>query len=158
MPADQDHIFEKTDIERRRAAMAVLARATSNEIESHITSHFPDIDGTDLRPPEIGLVMLRGRIGGDGSPFNVGEATITRAAVKLGSGEIGFAFVLGRDERKARLAALCDALWQKRSQDVERHVLTPLHNAQQKRKDLERAKTAATRVDFFTLVRGEDEA
>jgi len=158
MPAGQDHIFEKTDIEQRRAAMAVLARATSGEIESQITSHFPDIDGTDLRPPEIGLVMLRGRIGGDGSPFNVGEATVTRAAVKLPSGEVGFAYVLGRDEKKARLAALCDALWQKRSQDVERHVLAPLRNAQQKRRDLERAQTAATRVDFFTLVRGEDEA
>ena len=158
MPAGQDHIFEKTDIEQRRAAMAVLARATSSEIESQITSHFADIDGTDLRPPEIGLVMLRGRIGGDGSPFNVGEATVTRAAVKLPSGEVGFAYVLGRDEKKARLAALCDALWQKRSHDVERHVLAPLRNAQQKRRDLERAQTAATRVDFFTLVRGEDEA
>jgi alpha-D-ribose 1-methylphosphonate 5-triphosphate synthase subunit PhnG len=158
MPAGQDHIFEKTDIERRRAAMAVLARATSDEIESQINSHFPDIDGTDLRPPEIGLVMLRGRIGGDGSPFNVGEATATRAAVKLLSGEVGFAYVLGRDEKKARLAALCDALWQKRSHAVERHVLAPLRNAQQKRRDLERARTAATRVDFFTLVRGEDEA
>jgi alpha-D-ribose 1-methylphosphonate 5-triphosphate synthase subunit PhnG len=158
MPAGQDHIFEKTDIELRRAAMAVLARATSGEIESQITSHFPNIDGTDLRPPEIGLVMLRGRIGGGGSPFNVGEATVTRAAVKLPSGEVGFAYVLGRDEKKARLAALCDALWQKRSRDVERHILAPLRNAQQKRRDLERAQTAATRVDFFTLVRGEDEA
>src|SRR5215813_4602562 len=126
MPAGQDHIFEKTDIEQRRAAMAVVARATSNEIESQITSHFPDIVLTDLRPPEIGLVMLRGRIGGDGSPFNVGEATVTRAAIKLASGQIGVAYILGRDERKARLAALCDALWQKQSSDVEQHILAPL--------------------------------
>ncbi len=56
--------------------------------------------------------MLRGRIGGDGAPFNVGEATVTRAAVQLASGETGFGYVLGRDREKARLVALCDALWQ----------------------------------------------
>ena len=56
--------------------------------------------------------MVRGRIGGDGAPFNVGEATVTRAAVRLASGEIGFGYVLGRDHEKARLIALCDALLQ----------------------------------------------
>ncbi|WP_164159261.1 phosphonate C-P lyase system protein PhnG, partial [Stenotrophomonas maltophilia] len=65
-----------------------------------------------LRAPEIGLVMVRGRIGGDGAPFNLGEATVTRAAVALPSGEVGFGHVLGRDGEKARLAALADALWQ----------------------------------------------
>ncbi len=63
----------------------------------------------ELRPPEIGLVMLRGRIGGDGAPFNLGEATVTRAAVRLETGEVGIAYVLGRDAAKARLAAVLDA-------------------------------------------------
>jgi alpha-D-ribose 1-methylphosphonate 5-triphosphate synthase subunit PhnG len=157
MPPGQDHIFEKAGLEQRRAAMAVLARATCAEIEGQLLSHFPDIAVTDLRAPEVGLVMLRGRIGGDGSPFNVGETTVTRAAIKLASGQVGVAYVLGRDEKKARLAALCDALWQKQSHDVERHILAPLRRAQEERRDLARAQTAATRVDFFTLVRGEDE-
>ncbi len=56
----------------------------------------------DLREPENGLVMVRGRIGGDGAPFNLGEATVSRAAVRLATGEVGFGYALGRDRRKAQ--------------------------------------------------------
>lgn len=142
----------------RRAAMAVLAQAPAADIE-----HGLDRVGTfafnELRPAETGLVMLRGRIGGDGAPFNVGEASVTRAAVQLETGEIGFSYVLGRDAKKARLAALCDALWQSQAHRtvIEQHVLAPLRDAQQRQQALKRAQTAATRVDFFTLVRGEDD-
>jgi alpha-D-ribose 1-methylphosphonate 5-triphosphate synthase subunit PhnG len=103
--------------------------------------------------------MLRGRIGGTGSPFNIGEASVARAAVRLATGETGFSYVLGRDLKKARLAAVCDALWQASDtrEDVERHVLVPLRAARDRRRRTERARTAATKVDFFTLVRGEDE-
>ncbi len=66
----------------------------------------------DLREAEHGLVMVRGRIGGDGAPFNLGEATVSRAAVRLASGELGFGYTLGRDREKARMIALCDALVQ----------------------------------------------
>ena len=66
----------------------------------------------DLREPENGLVMVRGRIGGDGAPFNLGEATVSRAAVRLATGEVGFGYTLGRDRQKARMIALCDALIQ----------------------------------------------
>jgi alpha-D-ribose 1-methylphosphonate 5-triphosphate synthase subunit PhnG len=140
--------------------MAVLARATAAEIEREISAHFPDVTVTEFRPPEVGLVMLRGRICGDGAPFNLGEATVTRAVIQLSTGETGFAYSFGRDAKKARLAALCDALWQRQScrHDLEQNVLTPLRLAQQQRVDLARAQTAATRVDFFTLVRGEDDA
>ena len=41
------------------------------------------VDYVELRAAETGLVMLRGRIGGDGDPFNLGEATVTRAAVQI---------------------------------------------------------------------------
>ena len=116
------------------------------------------LDYAELRAPETGLVMLRGRIGGDGAPFNLGEATVTRAAVQIASGEVGIAYILGRDEKKARLSAICDALWQsKRYCDaVERRVLAPIRTRLDAERAGERAKTAATRVDFFTLVRGED--
>ena len=66
----------------------------------------------DLREPENGLVMVRGRIGGDGAPFNLGEATVSRAAVRLSTGEVGFGYTLGRDGEKARMIALCDAMVQ----------------------------------------------
>ena len=143
----------------RRALMAVLAQASAAAIERGLGSLADGVAVAELRPAETGLVMLRGRIGGDGAAFNVGEATVTRAAVQLASGEKGFSYVLGRDARKARLAALCDALWQSapHRQAVEDRLLNPLRAAQQEALERKREQTAATRVDFFTLVRGEDE-
>ena len=143
----------------RRAAMAVLAQVEAGDIERGLSLVDDGVEFTEPRPAETGLIMLRGRIGGDGAPFNVGEATVTRAAVQLASGVIGFGYVLGRDRRKARAVALCDALLQTDGyrQSVEQHVLAPLRSAQQQLRGLVRAQTAATRVDFFTLVRGEDE-
>ena len=139
----------------RRRAMAVLADTPTGEIEAQLSGvTIPAHD--DLRLPENGLVMLRGRIGGDGAPFNLGEATVTRAAVRLASGETGFAYVLGRDPKKARLIAVCDAMIQsKDSKRVIDTVIAPLEAAMQARRQQVDAETAATRVNFFTLVRGE---
>jgi alpha-D-ribose 1-methylphosphonate 5-triphosphate synthase subunit PhnG len=144
----------------RRAAMAVLAEATVAELTASLAQIEALPDHTELRAPETGLVMVRGRIGGDGAPFNLGEATVTRAAVQLASGEVGHSYALGRDRDKARLAALCDALWQNdRQRDaVERHVLAPVRDRLHAERSAQRSRTAATRVDFFTLVRGEDAA
>ena len=91
----------------------------------------------DLRAPENGLVMLRGRIGGDGAPFNLGEATVSRAAVRLASGEIGFGYTLGRDGAKARMIALCDALVQSEqfADAVEAKVIAPLRAAMVAKRD-----------------------
>jgi alpha-D-ribose 1-methylphosphonate 5-triphosphate synthase subunit PhnG len=145
-------------ISGRRAAMATLADARTNEIASGLAALGNDIAHVELRPVETGLVMLQGRMGGDGAAFNLGEATVTRAAVRIPSGEVGFSYVLGRDRHKARLAALCDALWQNPSsrEQLERHVLAPIKARQESERARQRTLTAATRVDFFTLVRGED--
>jgi len=138
--------------------MATLANARASEIACGLTALGNDIAYVELRPVETGLVMLQGRIGGDGAAFNLGEATVTRATVRIPSGEVGFSYVLGRDRYKARLAALCDALWQNPSsrESVERYVLAPIKAHQESERARQRAQTAATRVDFFTLVRGED--
>jgi alpha-D-ribose 1-methylphosphonate 5-triphosphate synthase subunit PhnG len=143
----------------RQKAMALVAQGQTDDIAQGLELVGADIAYTELRPAEIGLVMLRGRVGGNGAPFNFGEATVTRAAIQLASGETGFGYVLGRDRKKAHLAALCDALWQVETlrPRVEQHLLAPLEAAQQERRAMARAQTAATRVDFFTLVRGEDE-
>ncbi len=160
MTPDTDSISAKArpEVAKRREALAVLARADSKEIAHGLRQLDDNLAYSEPRPPEIGLVMLRGRIGSRGAPFNAGEATVTRAAVQLSSGETGFGYVLGRDREKARLIALCDALWQvdDKREAVETRVLAPLRQQQQEKTDLERARTAATRVDFFTLVRGED--
>jgi alpha-D-ribose 1-methylphosphonate 5-triphosphate synthase subunit PhnG len=145
------------DIEARRAAMAILAEAEAEEMSAGL-DRLPVPAFTELRAPESGLVMLRGRMGGDGGPFNLGEATVTRAAIRLETGETGFSYLLGHRPEAARLAALTDALWQRPDlrAEVERHLLAPIR-ARREAEDRQRAaRTAATRVEFFTLVRGED--
>jgi alpha-D-ribose 1-methylphosphonate 5-triphosphate synthase subunit PhnG len=145
------------DTAGRRAAMATLADAHTEEIAARVAALGPP-GYVELRPVETGLVMLQGRIGGDGAPFNFGEATVTRAAVRIASGEIGFSYVLGRDRDKARLAALCDAMWQSETtrEALEREVLAPIRARLEAERARRRAEIAASRVDFFTLVRGED--
>jgi alpha-D-ribose 1-methylphosphonate 5-triphosphate synthase subunit PhnG len=145
----------------RQAVMAVLAEARVEEIAEGLAAMAAAIacpDHGELRPAETGLVMIRGRIGGDGAPFNLGEATVTRAAVQLASGEIGFSYVLGRDREKARLAALCEALCQcgAHRDAVEQHVMSRVRARLAAEDTRAREQAAATRVDFFTLVRGED--
>ena len=151
---------EPPEIAARRRAMALLARARRDELAEPIAKRWPDHGARDLKPVESGLVMLRGRIGGDGAPFNLGEATVTRAVVELPTGERGFAHILGRDAEKARLAAIVDALWQRQTSrgDVETVILAPIAERLAAEAAKTRAETAATRVDFFTLVRGEDAA
>jgi len=138
--------------------MAILAEATPRELATGLAQVGAPLDNIELRSPDVGLVMVRGRIGGDGAPFNLGEATVTRARVQLPSGEIGCAYIVGRDRDKARLAALGDALWQTAAyrDAIEQHVLTPIRARQELERARKRAQVAATRVDFFTLVRGEN--
>ena len=67
---------------RRKAAMTVLAHADAHLIAECLRAI--DVPAHDtLREPENGLVMVRGRIGGDGAPFNLGEATVSRAVIRL---------------------------------------------------------------------------
>src|SRR5580704_7369880 len=147
------------DTGARRAAMALLAQAQAGEIERGLAAVVDAPRYVELRPVATGLVMVRGRIGGDGAPFNLGEATVTRAAVRMETGEVGFSYLLGRDHDKARLAAVCDALWQSegRRDAIERHVLAPIRLRVERERTEKREQAAATRVDFFTLVRGEDQ-
>jgi alpha-D-ribose 1-methylphosphonate 5-triphosphate synthase subunit PhnG len=141
---------------QRKEAMAVLAQSDAAEIARRLAAIAVPAH-ENLREPENGLVMVRGRIGGDGAPFNLGEATVSRAAVRLTTGETGFGYTLGRDRHKARMIALCDALVQSKefAAAVEANVLAPLRAAMISGRNGRAAETAATRVDFYTLVRGE---
>jgi alpha-D-ribose 1-methylphosphonate 5-triphosphate synthase subunit PhnG len=141
---------------QRKAAMAVLAHSGAVDIAGRLAA-IPLPDHENLREPENGLVMVRGRVGGDGAPFNLGEATVSRAAVRLSTGEVGFGYTLGRDRQKAQMIALCDALIQSADHGgtVETHVLAPLRATIAAEQSRKAAETAATRVDFYTMVRGE---
>lgn len=142
--------------EKRQGAMRVLSHVPAAEIGA-LMAELSLPPHQDLRAPESGLVMVRGRIGGDGAPFNLGEATVSRAAVRLQSGQVGFGYVLGRDGDKARLVALCDALLQSPDHAVaiETKIVAPLRAQMQADRDRSAAEAAATRVDFYTMVRGE---
>ena len=141
---------------QRKAVMAVLAHSGAAEIAGRLaTIAVPAHE--NLRESESGLVMVRGRTGGDGAPFNLGEATVSRAAVRLATGEVGFGYTLGRDRAKARTIALCDAMVQSEqfADAVEANVIAPLRAALIAKRNRKVTETAATRVDFYTLVRGE---
>jgi len=137
----------------RRRWMAVLARASAVDIAARLATLPPAPPHTRLRGPETGLVMVRGRAGGDGAPFNLGEMTVTRCAVRLPDGRVGHAYVAGRDGRQAELAALCDALMldDAARSEVDAAVIAPLAEAQAARRATEARRAAATRVQFFTM-------
>ncbi|HEY7577419.1 MAG TPA: phosphonate C-P lyase system protein PhnG [Acetobacteraceae bacterium] len=134
----------------RQRWMAVLARADADELRTRLS----DLPGYSvLRGPESGLVMVRGRTGGGGAPFNLGEMTATRCTVRTETGLVGHAYVAGRKERLAELAALADALLQDpaRQAGLLRQVIEPLAARQQARRAETAAKAAATRVQFFAM-------
>lgn len=142
----------------RQASMALLARASGEELKTFWQNWADKPQFEVLRGPETGLVMMRGRIGGGGDPFNVGEATVTRATVRLANGSVGHSYALGRDQEKAKLAALFDALWlDEATRDaIESSVLNALRSRVDTADAKRRGEAAATKVDFFTMVRGDN--
>ncbi len=146
----------REDRRRTMGALACMPAALLAERYEALSATAPE--AVPVRGPEIGLVMLRGRAGGGGAAFNLGEASVVRATVRLGSGEVGHAVVLGRDTGHARMAAHLDALWQCTAwrARVEDEVVAPGLAATSSETGRRAEEAEATRVDFFTLVRGED--
>ena len=146
------------DWARRRNWLSALACGSSDMLASAIAKLGPLPQYQLLRSPETGMIMLRGRAGGTGRRFNLGEATVTRCSVEIEGGTIGHGYVLGRDARHAEHMALLDALLQ----DSDRHdelwtqVIEPLLRARESVRASTDRRTAATKVEFFTMVRGED--
>lgn len=140
--------------DQRKAYMGLLARATPRNLAELL----PDLpDHVWLRAPEIGTTMVRGRVGGTGAPFNLGEITVTRCALQLIDGRVGHAYVQGRDKAHATRAAVVDALMQgDEAAQIRASVVTPLQAQEAARRQTRAEKAAATKVEFFTMVRGED--
>ena len=137
----------------RRRWMGVLARASRAEIAALLATAPPLPPHRRLRGPETGLVMARGRQGGDGAPFNLGEMTVTRCTVRLDDGTLGHAYAAGRDAGQAELAAVLDAALQDpaRQAALLAAVVAPLAAAQAASAARAAARAAATRVQFFTM-------
>ena len=145
-------------VSARKSAMALLARASFEELCNGLELAGCSLECEDMRPAEVGLIMARGRISGNGRPFNLGEVSVSRAAVRLACGTTGFSYLLDRDPSRARLAAIADDWWQtdnKRS-SIETYLLQPVRTRIAAEKHKQRAQVAATQVDFFTMVRGDD--
>jgi alpha-D-ribose 1-methylphosphonate 5-triphosphate synthase subunit PhnG len=151
-PADETPADQSAPTERQHW-MAVLARAEATEMAAMLDACHPIPAWRLLRGPESGLVMVRGRAGGGGAPFNLGEMTVTRCTVRTEEGQVGHAYVAGRDTEKAKLAALLDALLQQpdRASVLRDRVIAPLEQKQRARRTKTARKAAATRVQFFTL-------
>ncbi|MET3899123.1 alpha-D-ribose 1-methylphosphonate 5-triphosphate synthase subunit PhnG [Devosia sp. UYZn731] len=145
-----------TDTDPRRLALNALAAADADALTAAWSNWADKPDFKPVRGPETGLVMVRGRAGGGGAPFNLGEASVSRATVRLETGEIGHGYCLGRDLDKARLIAVFDALFQRDPATVETRILAPLRAAGTAADLKRKQETAATKVNFFTMVRGDN--
>lgn len=143
-----------TEQNMRRRRLGVLAKARLEELEQIVGGLGTKPAYELLRRPETGLAMVQGRAGGTGARFNLGEVTVTRAAVRLASGTTGFGYVAGRNQRHAELVALIDAMAEDGVLDANRSV-EALAEAQANGRRLEAARAAKTKVEFFTMVRGE---
>jgi alpha-D-ribose 1-methylphosphonate 5-triphosphate synthase subunit PhnG len=148
---------DDTPVSVRQEWMAVLSRASAGELQAVIASLPARPAYTVLRGPESGAIMLRARAGGTGRRFNLGEATVTRCAIRLSDGTAGVSYALGRDTERAEAAALLDAIATRddAAGSLARQEIKRLGTAQATARDLASRKAAATKVEFFTMVRGE---
>lgn len=150
-------LMEDTTSAARKSWLSLLAKAPPGRVSAQLDSAGARPGFSWLRAPEIGSVMVRGRTSGTGAPFNLGEMTVTRCSLRLASGEVGHGYVQGRRKGCAEAAALVDALMQTEQADhVRTCVLEVLETERSDAKTVRASKAAATKVDFFTLVRGED--
>jgi alpha-D-ribose 1-methylphosphonate 5-triphosphate synthase subunit PhnG len=156
MPLEDSRAAEATTSERQKW-MSLLASARPQRLNALFPrDDFPKF--VYLRKPETGLVMVRGRLGGTGSPFNIGETTVTRCTIRLDDGTTGHAFVMGRSHEHAVTAAVCDAMLQgSAGNDLAEKVVAPLAQERAERERQLALQNAATKVDFFTMVRGDDD-
>jgi alpha-D-ribose 1-methylphosphonate 5-triphosphate synthase subunit PhnG len=144
--------------EARRARLSTLAKAPAERLKSLWAAHAPEPPAHEvLRAPEIGTVMVRGRAGATGAPFNLGEMTVTRCSIRLASGTVGHGHVQGRDRDAALAAALIDALAEDGpAEALDATIVQPLRDEAEARTTARAARAAATKVEFFTMVRGEN--
>ena len=84
----------------RQAWMAILAKSSVADLEQQFETLERLPEYTFLRQPEVGLTMIRGRAGGTGDAFNLGEMTVTRCVIKIDDKQ-GYGII-------ARLAAELD--------------------------------------------------
>jgi alpha-D-ribose 1-methylphosphonate 5-triphosphate synthase subunit PhnG len=156
---DKTQVVEMKDtvseINPRKDWMGLMAKAPQGRVAALLDAEISRPAFTWLRAPEIGSTMVRA--GATGAAFNLGEMTITRCALTLDTGEVGHSYIQGRRKADAEATALVDALMQtEMASRLRKTVLEPLQAEMVTAKAARAAKAAATKVDFFTMTRGED--
>ena len=148
------------DVAARQRWMRALAMAGPAVLDAAWQGWTPKPAVQAIRGPEAGLVMVRARIDGGGGRFNLGEATVTRATMRLHGAPltadaVGTSYVLGTDLEHARLAAIFDGLLTDAGQRerVLAEVIRPLEEALASRDGIRLAEARSTLVDFFTVAR-----
>ena len=146
-------------IAERQRWMATLAHSQPDDLNPLWDAlHLNALEWKNIRPAETGLTQIQARTGGSGQRFFLGDATLTRAVIQLSSGTYGYSYQLGRDKSHAERCALIDALLQEREDNITllENLINPLAALQQERHQQRAQEIAASRVDFFTLVRGDN--
>ncbi|WP_027695944.1 phosphonate C-P lyase system protein PhnG [Vibrio litoralis] len=143
---------------QRQQWMSALATADFEQLSELWKSQSFTPNYQLIRAPEIGLAQVQARMGGTGNRFNVTDVTVTRCVVKLESGDLGYSYLSGRNKPHAELAAVIDGLMQSETyqQELMMSVIEPLQTTRAQKHQLRQQQVAISKVDFFTLVRGED--
>jgi alpha-D-ribose 1-methylphosphonate 5-triphosphate synthase subunit PhnG len=146
------------DTAQRQQWMAVLAHSLPEELAAIWAEQKLNPDYQVIRQPETGLVQIQARMGATGQRFFAGDATLTRAVVQLADGTYGYSYLLGRDKAHAERCAVIDALMQEkvRFRTLQETVIAPLAANREQRQAARRTQINSSRVDFFTLVRGDN--
>ncbi|ALR75063.1 phosphonate C-P lyase system protein PhnG [[Enterobacter] lignolyticus] len=146
------------DTETRKRWMSALAHSAPADLSARMQALKLAPGYEPLRAPESGLVQIQARMGATGERFFAGDATLTRAVVRLENGTLGYSWILGRDKRHAERCAIVDALLQQQThfQTLMETLIAPLEAERAARIAARRTEVNASRVDFFTLVRGDN--
>ncbi len=141
----------------RQALLSVLSKASLSDIEKYWKVLSLDVNYHFLKEPEVGMTMVRAKAGGAGQAFNMGEVTVTRSVIQLDTQQMGFGYTLGRNIEKSTLIAVIDECFQIEQWQplIKAKLLAPLQKILQKSDSEREEKVAGTKVNFFTMVRGE---
>ncbi|MBJ3815768.1 phosphonate C-P lyase system protein PhnG [Shimwellia pseudoproteus] len=145
-------------LSQRQHWMAVLAASHPASLATRLAALHAVPPFEVIRPAETGLLQIQGRMGGSGDRFFAGDTTVTRAVIKLASGTYGYSYVLGRNTAHAERCALADALLQEPRHHlaVMETLIAPLQAEREAQIAARQAEINTSRVDFFTLVRGDN--
>ena len=140
--------------EARRDWLATLVRVPASEVIA--ASNEFDFSVVILKGPEVGLLMINGRIHSTGRPFHLGEVSLTKCVLRDDQGLLGYGHIIGRNKQQAKAIALFDLALQRN--DSAEAALVRLNAWKEDVAEIDAMESEAveeTRVDFLTMVRGE---